>query len=63
MNKLYSLDTYRECIKTMTKEEALSGIVLESQEDLDTHFKNIEIVENDKVKPYKSLFNYQDDIS
>ena len=63
MSKVYSLDTYRECIKTMTKEEALSGIELKNQDDLDVHFKNIQIVENDKIKHYKSLFNYQDDIS
>ena len=63
MSKLYSLDTYRECIKDMPKTEALAGIILENQEDLDVHYKNIEIVKADKIKPYQSLFSYQDDIS
>lgn len=43
MSKVYSLDTYREARKLMTKDEALNGIVLENQEDLDIHFNNIEI--------------------
>ena len=65
MGKLYSLDTYREVIKEMPKSEALNGIGLNSQEDLDVHFKNIEQVKQDKeyFPQYKSIFNNTDDVS
>lgn len=46
MNKVYSLDTYRDLKKTKTKEEALNGIKIATQEDLDNHYKNIETIAN-----------------
>jgi len=65
MSKLYSLDTYREVIKEMSKNDALDGIELKSQEDLDVHFNNIEQVKQDKVNlpKYKSMFDNTDDVS
>ena len=66
MNKVYSLDTYRKIRTKMSKTEALNSIVLDSQEDLDVHFENIEHLKNEPAEKYMSIFNrdlYQDDIS
>ena len=58
-NKVYSLDTYREAIHTMSKDKAIEGSVINDQKGLDQHFDNIQYVK-DKVRIDNVLFNPED---
>lgn len=61
--KVVSLDTYRELIKEIPKDEAMKGSSIVNQAGLDQHYANIITVNESKTKGTEILaFNTDDKV-